>query len=152
LCGEYRKKRWFWEGVAGETELVLAGVGQNYAELAEDQALVFGDDEEFESAAEAFAVADDGAEFGDVGRDGNGELEGDDFAGVHLAAESGTDAVEAEFAGASPTGGGEAFAEDGDLDADVKTVSGVAAQPLLGFRGRLGTVSQSELQFEVFAK
>ncbi len=73
--------------------LFLAGVGQDYAELAEDQALPFGDNEELESAAETFAVADDGAQLGDVGCDGNGKLEGDDFSGLHLTAECGADAV-----------------------------------------------------------
>jgi hypothetical protein len=133
-------------------DLVLAGVSENYAELAEDQALLFGDHEEFKSAAETFTVADDGAQFGGVGRDGNGELERDDFAGLHFTAERRADAVEAEFARTPPIGGSETFAEDGDLDADVKTVSGIATQPLLGLRGRLGTVSQSELQFEVLAR
>jgi hypothetical protein len=155
---EIVKKIWGKTMVLGgscgrEPDPVLAGVGQDYAELAEDQALLFGDDEELESAAETFAIADDGAQFGDVGRDGNGKLEGDDFSGLHLAAKGRSDAVEAEFAGASPISDGMAFAEDRDLDADIKTVSGVATQPLCwGFRGRLGTVSQSELQFEIFAK
>jgi hypothetical protein len=65
-----------------------------------------------------------------VGRNGNRKLEGDDFARLHLAAEGGANAVEAEFARASPISGGVAFPEDGDLDANVKTVAGVSAQPL----------------------
>jgi len=115
--------------------------------LAEDEALLFGDHEELESAAEAVAITDHGSKLGNVGRDGHREFERYDFSGHHATAQGRADAVEPQFAGPAPIGAGEAIAKDGDLNPDVEAVPGKAPQPFLGSFGRLGLVGQSGSPF-----
>ena len=112
--------------------------------------LLLGYDEEFESAAQAVAIADDGAEFHELRRKGDGELQRYDFAGVQLAAEGCADAVLADFVGSAPAGGGCTVAKHRDLDARVKAITGEAAQSPLRFGRRLSGGSIDDLHWPVF--
>jgi hypothetical protein len=120
-------------------------VGQHDAKLAQNQPLIVGHDQEFESAAEAFVIADDGAQPDDVGREGDGEIQGNDLARLQLTAECGADAVLSKFVGAAPENRGAAFTKDGRLDAGIEAIASKAPQTALrlGFGCGLGVVGQS---------
>ena len=94
------------------------------------------------SVAEALAVADDGADFDGIGREGQGNFESDDLAGFEASGERGADAVLAHFGGASPAGAEFSGLKHFDLQAHVDGEAGKAAgKGDLGGRGIAGHTS-----------
>ena len=62
---------------------------EHFADAADHLALDVVESEEFETVAQALAVADDGADFQGIGTEGKRDFEGDDFSGFEFAGESG---------------------------------------------------------------
>ena len=114
-----------WAETGGE---VLGLGGEVVADAADGVALLIVQGEEFESVAEALAVADDGADFDGIRSEGQRNFESDDFAGFEAAGESGADAVLAHFGGASPTGAEFSGLKHFDLQADVNDETREAAR------------------------
>src|ERR1035437_5680186 len=93
--------------------------GEVLADALDGVALAVVEGEEFESVAEALAVADDGADFDGIGRKGQGNFQSDDLAGFEASRECGADAVLAHFGGSSPTGAELSGLKHLDLQAHV---------------------------------
>ena len=124
-------------------ETCSGDIGQDYAKLVDGLPLLVGDDQKFESAAQAVAVTDNGSQLQEVRSEWDRKLQGNDLAVLQLAAEGRPDAVEAEFAGSAPVYGRLAFAKHRHFNARVKTIAGEAPQPALKFGGRLCVDAQS---------
>jgi hypothetical protein len=90
--------------------------------------VLVGENQKLESAAQAVAITRHGAQLHEVRRKWDGKLQGNNFAGLYLAAEGGPDAILAEFVGSAPAGAGLAFPEDRYLNAHVKTITGETPQ------------------------
>ena len=67
--------------------------GEHFADAADQGALAVAEGEEFETVVQALPVADDGADLELAGAQGQGNFEGDDFAGLKIAGQSSADAV-----------------------------------------------------------
>ena len=109
------------------TQLFLGFGGQVLADALDGVALAVVEGEEFESVAQALAVADDGADFDGIGRKGQRNFKSNDFAGFEASGESGADAVLSHFGGASPAGAEFSGLKHLDLQADVDGEAGKAA-------------------------
>jgi hypothetical protein len=116
-------------------------VRQYYADLAQYQPLLTGHDQKLESTAQAFAIAHHGAQLHNVRRERDGKLQGNNFAGLQLTAESRSDAVLAEDTGSAPAYGREAFAKYRHLNAHIKAITGET--PLVSLGCRLRVIAQS---------
>lgn len=121
----------------------LGRVRQYYAELVHDLPLLFGHDQKLESAAQAVTITHHGAELHGIGFERDGKLQGNNFAGLHLAAEGCADAIEAEFVGPAPVFDGQALAEYRHLDPGVKTIAGKPPFTMCRFGGGRRAVVQS---------
>jgi hypothetical protein len=139
---------------------VLGFTGEVFADAEDGVALASVEGEEFETVAQALAVADDGADFDGIGRQGQGNFEGDDFAGFKAAGEGGPDAILAHFGRASPAGAEFSCLKHFDLQADVDDEAweapskgdfggwGVGGQT--GAGSRVGSASGGGLSFFFF--
>ena len=112
----------------GSLEVKLGFGGEVVADAADGVALLVVEGEEFESVTEALAIADDGAHFDGIGREGQRNFEGDDLAGFEAAGEGGADAVLTHFGGTPPTVAEFPSLEHFDLQADVDDKTGKAAR------------------------
>ncbi|SPE28494.1 hypothetical protein SBA2_40056 [Acidobacteriia bacterium SbA2] len=131
------------------------------ADALDGVALAVVEGEEFESVAQALAVADNGADLDGIGREGQRNFESDDLAGFETAGEGGTDAVLTHFGGTSPAGAEFSSLKHLDLQADIDDEAGKAAGEG-NFAGRcvgrytraatgVGGTGGSGLSFLVFA-
>jgi len=117
----------------------LLGLGREVLADAHDGvALAVVEGEEFESVAEALAVANDGADFDGIGRKGQGNFQSDDLAGFEAAGKGGADAVLAHFGGASPASAELSGLKHFDLQAYVDDEAGKAASEGDLARRRIG--------------
>lgn len=112
--------------------------GEVLADAEDGVALSVVEGEEFESVAEALAVADDGADLDGIGREGQRNFESDDLAGFEAAGESSTDAVLAHFCGASPARAELSGLKHFDLQSYVDDEAGEAASKGNLASGRIG--------------
>src|SRR5271169_5334311 len=71
-----------------------AGVRQHNADLAQQKPLLVGHDQKLESAAQTVAITHHGSNLDDMRRERDGELQGNNFADLQLAAEGRPDAVQ----------------------------------------------------------
>ena len=101
----------------------LAFAGEILADALDSVALAIVEGQEFESVAEALAVAHDGADFDGIGGEGQGNLESDDLARLEAPRERGADSVLAHFGGSSPASAEFSGLEHLDLQAHVDGVA-----------------------------
>jgi len=78
--------------------------GEVLADTLNGIALAVVEGEEFESVSESLAVADNGADFDGIGRQGQRNVQRHNFTGIEAAGEGGANAILAHFGGASPAG------------------------------------------------
>src|SRR5580700_323131 len=148
-AGSYRSNR---NGGKNTKEYGCSRGGrQDDAELAKSGSLLVGHDQKFESAAQAVTIADDGPQLDDIRSERNGQVEGNDFASLQLSAEGGSDAVLADFIGATPAGSSPAVAEHGDLNPRVETITRETPHVAFVFDDRLSTDAQSKLSIVTFS-
>ena len=129
--------------VNGPTRKDSGGVRQHHADLVQHPPLLAGHDQKLESAVQAVAITHHGSHLHNVRRDGDGKLEGNNFAGLQLTAEGRPDAVLAEFAGSAPARGRQTFAKYRHLNARVETITGGTPHPPLSFGCRFCVAAQS---------
>src|SRR5208337_1149772 len=134
------------DGISTESaERGSVGVGQHNTGFAQQQPLLFGDDQKLESAAQTVAITHHGSHLDDVRRDGNGKLQGNNFANLQLAAEGRAAAIHTELAGSAPVAGRLAFTKHRHLNARIETTPGETPQPAVSFGCRLFVLVQFSL-------
>jgi hypothetical protein len=93
--------------------------GEVFADPADGVALVIVQRQKLEAVAQALAVADNGTNLDRIGRQGQRDIESDDFARLEAARKGGTDAVLTHFSGPSPAAAEFSDLKHFDLQADI---------------------------------
>src|ERR1700739_1695541 len=115
------------EGRASVRGADLALAGEIFADAADGIALAIVEGEEFETVAKSLAIADNGAHLDGIGCKRQGNVQGNDLAGVEAAGERGAEAILSHLGGASPAGAEFSGLKHFDLEADIDGKAGIAA-------------------------
>jgi hypothetical protein len=122
---------------------VSESAGEDLAHPAKRVALFVGHNQEFESAAQSFAVARNRSYLHEIRRHGDGELHGNNFADLNFAAQSGPDAILSQLTGAAPERGRDSFTKYRQLNSCVQTMTRKTPAPVVSGRRPETFVAQS---------